>query len=149
METTQPITFNNRVPREIKMFIDMIEEVFEGFEDVKWSNKSWYEIGFIYRNKKKKTEYFFGIWYDLWEQYGIPLSLCLSYSGKAPNQWHDKLFKYISENYSEGLFIKNYEGYTCILFNYSFFQFDKGDDVKALSDLFYDVTEQADSLATM
>lgn len=148
MDITQPISYNGRVPRELKMFIEMIEDVSYDYEDVKWSNKSYYEIGFYHRNKKKKTEYFFGIWYDLWEQYGIPLSLTLSYDGKAPNQWHDKLKKYIQTNFDEGLQIKDYEGYTCILFEHSFFKFDKGDDSKSLSDLYYKVTEHADALAS-
>ena len=148
MEMIQPISYNGRVSRELKMFIEMIEDVFSEFADVKWSNKSNFEIGFYYRNKKKKTEYFFGIWYDLWEHYEIPLALTLWYYGKAPNQWHDRLKKYIRENFVKGLQIKDYEGYTCILFEYAFFKFDKGDDNKSLSDLYYKVTEQADILAS-
>jgi len=148
MDTTQPVSYNGRVAREIKMFVEMIEDVYSAYDDVKWSNKSHYEIGFYYQDKKKKTEYFFGIWYDLWEQYGIPLCITFNYNGKAPQQWHDKLKKFITNHYNEGLVIKDYEGYTCILFEYSFFKFDKGDDSSSLSDLYLKVTEYADAQAT-
>jgi hypothetical protein len=148
MEITHPISYNTRVAREIKMFIEMIEDVYYYYEDVKWSTKSNFEIGFYFRNKKKKTEYFFGIWYDLWEHYGTPLCITFSYYGKAPNQWHDKLKKFIAVNFEEGLQVKDYEGYTCILFGYSYFKFDEGNDTIRLSDLYSKVTEYADALAT-
>ncbi|MBL7754974.1 MAG: hypothetical protein JNM44_10905, partial [Chitinophagaceae bacterium] len=117
------------------------------FENLKWSRYSESEIGFYYRHKEKKTKYFFGIWYDLWEKYEIPLSLCLSKSGNGASDWNIKLRKYISENYNDGIVIKEYDGWTCILFEYSFFKFDSGDDSKALSDMFYYVTEYADQIA--
>jgi hypothetical protein len=148
MHITEPISYNGRVAREIKMFVEMIEEVYSLYE-VKWSNNSHVEIGFIYRNKSKRTNYFFGIWYDLWEQYGIPLCITLDYSGKAPNQWHDKVKKFVTENYNEGVLLKDYHGYTCILFEYSFFKFDKGDDIGNLSSLYDEVTKYAEEQATM
>ena len=148
METINPISYNTRIARELKMFIEMIDDVYSKFEDVKWSNKSELEIGFYYRNKKKKTEYFFGIWYDLWETYGMPLSFVLNYQGKAPIQWHDNLKKFIATNFEEGLAVKDYEGYTWILFEYSYFKFDQGNDIERLSELYYKVTEYADKLAT-
>ncbi len=42
MDTTQPISYNGRVARELKMFIEMMEDVFNDYEDVKWSNKSYF-----------------------------------------------------------------------------------------------------------
>lgn len=147
MHSTEPIIYNFRVPRELKMFLEMIEYVSGQFEGVKWSNKKMDEIGFIYKNKSKGTEYFFGIWFDLWEQYGKPLSLSLSYTGKAPNEWHEKIKKFVVDNYSSGIQIKNFENWTCVLFEHSFFQFDKGDDNEKLSEFYYKVTEYADSIA--
>ena len=130
------------------MLVEIIEDVFPCVEEVKWSNKSQFEIGFNYRNKLKKTAYFFGIWYDLWEKYGIPLYITLDYGGKAPIQWHDKVKKFISDNYKEGLQEKDYEGFTCILFEHSFYQFDVGDDKEKLTKIFCEVTEYADAVAT-
>lgn len=146
MKPQEPIIYNFRIPRELKMFLEMIEYVSERFEDVKWSNKKMDEIGFIYKNKSKGTEYFFGIWFDLWEQYGIPLGLSLSYSGKAPNEWHKKVKNFILANYSSGIQIRNFENFTCILFEHSFFHFDNGDDNEKLTELYYKVTEYADSI---
>ena len=148
MKTEKPISFNPRVPRELKMFIEMTEDVYSIYEDVKWSNKSDLEIGFIYKNKKKTTEYFFGIWYDLWETYGIPLSITFSYTGKAPVEWHDKLKSFISKNMEEGIIVKDYEGWTCVLFDYSYFKFDKGNDAERLSKFYFLTTDYADSIAT-
>lgn len=148
METTQPLTFNIRIPKEIKMFVEMIEEVYNEIENAEWSKRSDIEIGFIEKNKQKKTEHFFGIWYDLWEQFGFPLGLCLKYRGKAPTEWHEKLRTYISKRYTVGISLKQYESWTCVLFNYSFFEFDKGDDIKKLTSLYLDITKHADALAT-
>ena len=141
-----PVSFNYRVPRELKMFVEMIEEIFLEYEDVKWSNNSSTEIGFYCRNKKLQTEYFFGIWYDLWEQFEIPLSITFKYSGVAPLQWHDKVKAYIISKNIKGVRVENFQGYTCILFEYDYFKFDSGDDVKTLSSLYYDVTEYAETI---
>jgi len=141
----QPASFNGRVPRELKMFIEMILGVYYQYQDVSWSKNSDYEIGFYYRNKLKGTECFFGIWYDLWEKFDIPLCMTLGYKGKAPIEWHHKLKKYIEVNYPHGIQIKMFEDYTCILFEYSFFKFDKGDDIETLSNLYYKMSEFADA----
>lgn len=146
MNNSLPITFNTRVPREIKMFIEMITHVYSEFEDIKWSRKSEIEFGFTYRNKGKGTEYFFGIWYDLWEQFGVPLSLCLSYAGTSNSDWYNKMKKYISSNYNNGIILKEFDGWICILFDYSFFKFDSGDDISTLVELYYDITEYGEYL---
>lgn len=124
----------------------MIEDVFSEYEDVKWSNNSQYEIGFYWKDRKKRTEYFFGIWYDLWEHYEIPLSITFKFDGKAPDQWHYKLQTFIKSKYKEGILVKHYDGYTCLLFDYSFFKFDKGNDIDSLSNVYYDTTEYAENL---
>jgi hypothetical protein len=142
--TNKPITFNSRVPRELKMFIEMITDVFNEFEDVKWSNNSQFEIGFNYKNKKAGTEYFFGVWYDLWEHYEVPLAITFNYRGKAPVQWHDKLRSYIVAKNVEGIRVERFEEYTCILFEYNFFKFDGGDDIASLSAFYQEVTEYAE-----
>jgi hypothetical protein len=140
-----PFTFNTRVAKELKMFTEMISLVWEQF-DVKWSNNSHEEIGFYYRNKIRKTEYFFGIWYDLWEHYEIPLSITFKYTGKAPVQWHDKVKAYILSKNIEGIRVVNFEGYICILFEYNFFKFDSGDDIDRLSEVYCDFTEYAETI---
>lgn len=40
METTQPLTFNIRSPKEIKMFVEMIEEVYYEIENAEWFLKT-------------------------------------------------------------------------------------------------------------
>ena len=132
----RPYSFNPRVPRELKMFTEMIVELFQSYEGLKWSRDSNEEIGFYYKEKPIKCDVFFGIWYDLWEQFGIPLSIVVNYYDTAPIEFHNKLKSYIISKKIEGGRVEYFGDFTCLLFDYPFFEFDRGDDIKRLSILF-------------
>lgn len=133
---SNPYIFNPKAAREFSVFSEIIVSVFQEFEDVTWSSRRSEELGFYFKDNPNKVKYFFGVWYDLWEYYGTPLSLVIDYWGKAPIQWHERLKLYLENTVGEHVQIVNYDGFTCLLFNYEYFEFEKNTHIDRLISLF-------------
>lgn len=125
----------------------MILGVYQHYEDLKWSNLSDSEIGFYHKDKKTRCEFFFGIWYDLWEHYEIPLCMTFAYDGHAPLEWHNRVKAKIRLSKTPGIRIESYQDFTCILFEYEYFKFDDGDDINRLSILYNELVDYGISIA--
>lgn len=149
MPDSKPVIYSSRAATEFQFYIEIIEDVFEMMESGKISRHYTEEIGFYFRDKAKKTEYFFGIWYDLWRYTEVPLALTFRYFGKAPNQWHYRVQKYLRDNTEQGLKVVEYEDHTCLIFDASFFKFDDEDFIEKTATAIEKFTLHSDSIANI
>jgi hypothetical protein len=116
---------------------ELITEVHDIFIYKTWSTKKGIELGFYKSNKQTKTSVFFGIWFDAWEHFGIPLSLNIDYKGKAPTEMHQKIKSFIEKKGIAGISYKNYRDLSIILIEESFFDYET--DADRLADLVEEV----------
>ena len=126
--TPQPISYNKRTPREIMMFTEFICEVYSEIEKPKWSNDSHAEIGFYEKNKTTGSNIFFGIWYEAWEFFGIPLCITLDYGGNSVTDKYNQIRKHIESKNEAGLYYKEFQDFALILFDHEFFNFKNDTD---------------------
>lgn len=140
----KPLLYNIAVAREINVLTEIIVDVYGFFDNLPWSNNSHYEIGFYYKNKTSKTSVFFGIYYDSWEFFGIPLCIAVDYKGKYPVEMNQKLKKLIESKTEKGVYFKDFNDLGLILFDHDYFNFE--DDADRLSDLFEEISTFVDSV---
>jgi hypothetical protein len=133
-KTNRPISYNKQTPRELMMFTELIVDVWSELNKANWSNQSAIEIGFSLSNKITKSNIFFGIWFEAWESFEIPLCITIDFAGiDQQEKW--KLCKKILEKFKGGLkLVSDYQNYTLILIEHDFFNFK--DDEKRLAKLF-------------
>lgn len=123
-EKNDPLSYNKKTPQEVLMFIELIVDVFNMFKKVTWSNNSHCEIGFLFKDKITKSNIFFGIWYEAWESFGIPICITLNYTGKAKTDKITEIKKFIESKSEKGLIFKSdYNDYALILFQHEFYNF--------------------------
>src|SRR5439155_26493340 len=102
-EKSQPISYNKQTPKEILMFTELIVDVYCMFKKASWSSNSQAEIGFPLKDKISKSSIFFGIWYEAWESFGIPICITLDYMGKAVTDKYNDIKKAIENKGEKGL----------------------------------------------
>jgi hypothetical protein len=133
-DSNRPISYNKQTPKEILMFIEIIEDVYSETKKSSWSGKSHLEIGFYIKDKVTKSSIFFGIWFEAWESFGIPLSIVLDYGGKSATDRHNAIKKIIQGKNQSGLQFKDdYQGYALILINHEYLNFEN--DVERIASL--------------
>jgi hypothetical protein len=119
-----PLSYNKRTPEEIMMFTEMIENVYYLFDNARWSNNTHAEIGFYVKDKLSKTTLFFGIWFEAWKSYGIPMSIVIDYYGKDVTSRMKDIKQLIDNKTDKGLlFYPDYHSYGLILFEHIYYNF--------------------------
>jgi hypothetical protein len=133
---TSPL-FDRSTAGGFTQLAELILEVHDIFIYKTWSTKKGIELGFYKTNKQTKTSVFFGIWFEAWEDFGIPLSINIDYKGKAPVEMHQKIKSYIEKKGIAGISYKNYKDLSIILIEESFFDYET--DADRLADLLEEV----------
>lgn len=136
--TSKPLLYNKGVPHELMILTELIVDVHGGFEKLPWSNNSQVEIGFYQKDIITKTTIFFGIWYEAWNSFAIPLCIAIDYKGKAPFEKYQEIKSLIEMKKIQGLIFKDYQGYAMVLIDYDFYNFKNDND--RLVDLFYEIS---------
>ncbi|MGG9963078.1 hypothetical protein [Ferruginibacter sp. SUN106] len=138
-QTVKPALYSKQIGHELIILTDFITDVYNEFEKLSWSNNSQFEIGFFEKDMITKSSVFFGIWYELWNHFEIPLSIVINYKGKAPVEKHQSIKRYIESKKIKGIIFKDYSNFAVILFDYDFFNYEN--DVERTTRLFEEITQ--------
>lgn len=126
-KTPNGLLYDKRIAAGINQTFDLISDVFDEYENAKWTTRRYGEYGFYDRSKETKCEIFFGVWFNLWEFFEIPVCICIDYYGTGKTAKHHQIKKWVEEKNISGIVFKDYEMYAIILFDESFFNFDESD----------------------
>jgi len=135
----KPKLYNSDIPRELSVMTELIVDVYNYFDNLSWSNSSFEEIGFYEKDKKTKSQIFFGIWYEAWEHFGCPLCLTVLDKSHAPIEKYVSLQKRINEKQMGGLRVSiDFQGYAIIIFDHDFLNWEN--DAERIADLFEEIS---------
>lgn len=132
--------YNGKVAKGITMFTELIRAVWERMDKARWSNDSNEEIGFYREDKIIKSSIFFGIWFEAWAHFDIPVCITLYYGGNAARDKYQAIKKILENKKEQGLFFKeDYQGYAVILFEHSYYTFEEQKDEERLLKLIHEL----------
>ncbi|MBU3677187.1 MAG: hypothetical protein FGM54_08435 [Chitinophagaceae bacterium] len=139
------IIFDKRAGIIYSSLAQIVLDVYNEFDrkEVKWPNHGHVEIGFYIKDKNSKTSIFFGVWYDVWAQFGTPLCIAIFYDGNMYIEKHLKFIKFIESKLSKSSIVKEYDNHSVLLLEETFFNTENEvhEIYKLLMDLkeFYDI----------
>ncbi len=126
-KTNSPL-YSKSTARGFAQYAELITEVYDQFDTKTWSSMKDIELGFYKIDKKTKTSVFFGIWFDAWQHFEVPLSIEIDYMGAAPGEMQQKIKSYIEKKGIKGISYKNYSELSVILIEESFFDYETDAD---------------------
>lgn len=138
-EKFTPLLYNKNIARDLEDLTDLIIEVYCEIEKPSWSNQTPEEIGFYKRDKVSKSSIFFGIWYESWKFFGIPLCIAIDYQGNTPFDKIQKVKSFIIDKKIIGVRFSDFQDYALVLFDHNYFNFK--DDGDRLAKLFRELVQ--------
>jgi hypothetical protein len=135
-----PLLFSSLAGRELNYFSEIIYDTFIELEPMRWTTKTG-EIGFYEKDKKNKREAFFGMWFEVWEKYGLPFCLSIDVPLNERSAKYPLIQKYVVASTDKGLKYIEYDGYAIVLFEWKYFNHDN--DAERLVKLFIELSTLA------